>query len=79
MIQTFFSVQFYIRRNAILSSIRSYDYFVCRVNRFRVMIDFLRDSSAYPVLCKALRFSGLKEGGGERGGVFETFHISFTK
>ena len=41
LIQTLYSVQFYIRMKAILSSIRWYDYFVCRVNRFRVMIDFL--------------------------------------
>ena len=36
-----FSLQFYIRRKAM-----------CRVSRFRVMIDFLRDGSAYPVFCK---------------------------
>ena len=47
---------------AILSSIRWYDYFVCRVNRFRVMTDFLRDSSACPVFCKTLPFSGLNRG-----------------
>ena len=45
LIQTLFSVQFYIRRKAILFSVWQYDYCVCRINRFRVMIDFLRDSS----------------------------------
>ena len=57
-----FSVQFYIRMWAILSSIRWYDFFVCRVNRFRVMIDFLRNGSAYPVFCKTLPFGGLNGG-----------------
>ena len=33
--------------------------FVCRVNRFRVMIDFLRDVSLYEVFCKTLLFSAL--------------------
>ena len=33
--------------------------FVCRVNRFRVMIDFLRDGSLYEVFCKTIRFSAL--------------------
>ena len=42
--------------------IQWYDYFVCRVNRFRVTIDFLRDGRTYPVLCKTLQFSGLKGG-----------------
>ena len=62
LIQTPFSVQCYIRMKAILSSIRRYDHFVCRVNRFRVMIDFLRDGSASPVFCKTLPFSGLNGG-----------------
>ena len=62
LIQTLFSVQFYIRMKAILSSIRCYDYFLCRVNRFRVMIDFLRDGSACPVFCKTLPFTGLNGG-----------------
>ena len=35
---------------------------VCGVNRFRVMIDFLRDGSACPVFCKTLQFSGLNRG-----------------
>ena len=30
------------------------DYFVCRVNGLRVMIDLLRDSSACPAFCKTL-------------------------
>ena len=67
LIHTLFTVQFYIRRTAILFSIEWYDYFVRRVNRFKVMIDFLRDFSAYPVLCKTL------------WGMFETFHMSCTK
>ena len=43
----------------------SSDVIICvwgRVNRFRVMIDFLRYGSAYPVFCKTLRFSGLYRG-----------------
>ena len=36
------------------------------------MIDFLRDSSACPVFCKILPFSGLN------GGMFEMFHMSCT-
>ena len=48
---------------AKLSCIWWYDYFVCGVNRFRVMIDFLRDGSACPVFCKTLpAFSGLNVG-----------------
>ena len=43
LIQTLFSVLFYVRRKVILSSIRLYDYFVCRVNTLRVMVDFMRD------------------------------------
>ena len=39
LIQTPFSVQFCMRMKAILSSIRWYDYFVCRLNRFRAIID----------------------------------------
>ena len=39
-------------------------YFVWGVNRFRVMIDFLRDGSACPVFCKTLPFSGLNAGTG---------------
>ena len=35
---------------------------VCGVNRFRVMIDFLRDGSACPVFCKTVQFSGLNGG-----------------
>ena len=62
LIQTLFSVQFYIRMKAILSSIRGSDYFVCRVNRFRIMIDFLRGGSARPVFCKTLPLSGLDGG-----------------
>ena len=27
---------------------------MCRVNRFRVIIDFLRDGSVYSVLCKTI-------------------------
>ena len=57
LIQTFFSVQVYIRMKAILSSI-----FVCRVNRFRAMIDFLRDGTACPVSCTTFPFSGLNGG-----------------
>ena len=38
------------------------DYFVCRVNRFRVTIDFLRDGSACSIFCKTLPFSGLNGG-----------------
>ena len=62
LIQTHFSMQFYIRRMVILSSIRRYDYVLCRVNRFRVMIDFLRDDSACPVFCKTLPYSCLNGG-----------------
>ena len=47
---TLFSVLFYIRRKVILSSIRWYDYFVCRVNRFRVMVDFVRDPNKCQIL-----------------------------
>ena len=50
LIQTVFSVLFYIRRKAILSSIRWYDYFVCRVNRFRVMVNFVRDPNNFQIL-----------------------------
>ena len=62
LIQTLFSVQFYIRMKAILSFIRGFDYFVCRANGFRVMVDFLRDGSTRPVFCKTLPFSGLDGG-----------------
>ena len=62
LIQTPFSVQFFIRVKAILSSIRRYDYFVCWVNTFRVMINFLRDGIACPVFCKTFPFSGLNGG-----------------
>ena len=59
---------------AILSSIWWYYYFVCRVtDKFRVMIDLLRDGSACPVSWKTLRFSGLK------GDMFETFYMNCTK
>ena len=27
-----------------------YDYFVCRVNRFRVMVDFVRDPNKFQIL-----------------------------
>ena len=40
LIQTLFSGLICIRRKVILSSIRRYDYFVCRVSRFRAMVDF---------------------------------------
>ena len=50
LIQTLFIVLFYIRRNVILSSIRCYDYFVWRVNRFRVMVDFVRDPNKVQIL-----------------------------
>ena len=49
------------------------EYFVCGVNRFRVMIDLLRDGSACPVFFKTLPFSGLN------GDMFEMFHMSCTK
>ena len=43
------------------------------VNRFRVMIDFLRDGSACPVFCKTLpAFSGLNA-----GDMFEMFDILY--
>ena len=64
LIQALFSVQLYIRMKVILSSIRSDAYFVCRVNRFRIMFHFLRDGSACPVFCKTLPFSGLMGRGG---------------
>ena len=58
---------------AKLSSIRLYDYFVCGVNRFRVMINFLRDGSACPVFCKTLpAFSGLNA-----GYMFEIFDMRY--
>ena len=50
LIKTLFSVLFHIRRKAILSSIRRYDYFVCRVNRVRVMFDFVRDPNKFQIL-----------------------------
>ena len=62
LIQTLFRVLSYIRRKVILSSIQRYDYFVCRVIRFRVIIDFLRDGSACEVFCKTLPSSGLNGG-----------------
>ena len=43
------------------------------VNRFTVMIDFLRDGGACSVFCKTLLFSGLN-----RGHV-EMFHMSCTE
>ena len=46
----------------MLSSSPRYDYFLCRVNRFRVLIDFLRDGSTYPVFYKTVRFSDLHGG-----------------
>ena len=51
LIQTLPSTQFYIKKKVISPSIQCYNYFVCRVNRFRVMMDFLRDGPAYRVLC----------------------------
>ena len=33
-----------------LSSIQGYDYFVCRVNRFRVVVDFVRDPNKFQIL-----------------------------
>ena len=40
-----------------------YDYFVYGVNRFRVMIYFLRDGSACPIFCKTFpAFSGSNAG-----------------
>ena len=45
-----FSVLFYIRRKVILSSVRWYDYFVCRVNRFGVMVEFVRDPNKFQIL-----------------------------
>ena len=50
LIQTLFSVLFYIRRKINLSSIWWYDYFVCRVNRFRVIVDFVRDPNKFQIL-----------------------------
>ena len=50
LIQTLFSVLFYIRRKVILSCIRSYDYFARRVNGFRVMVDFVRDPDKFQIL-----------------------------
>ena len=47
---------------------------VCGVNRFSVMIDFLRDSSACPVFCKTLPFSDLNA-----RDMFEMFDMSCTK
>ena len=42
-------------------------------NRFRVMIDFLRDGSARPVFCKTLpAFSGLNA-----GDMFEMFDMLY--
>ena len=58
---------------AILYQNEGYNYFVCRVNRFKVTIDYLRDGSACPVFCKTFPFSGLN------GGMFEIFHMSCTK
>ena len=50
LIQTSFSVKCYIKREAVLSSIRWYNYFVCRTNRFRVMMDFVRDLNKFQIL-----------------------------
>ena len=50
LLQTVFSVLFYIRRKVILSSFRWHDYFVCRVKRFRVMVDFVRDRNKFQIL-----------------------------
>ena len=49
LIQTLFSVIYYIRRKVILSSMWWYSYFVCRVNRFRVMVDFVRDPNKFQI------------------------------
>ena len=46
---------------------------MCGVNRFRVMVDFLRDGSASPVFCKTLAaFSGLNA-----GDMFEMFDMLY--
>ena len=46
---------------------------LCGVNKFRVMIDFLRDGSACPVFCKTLpAFSGLNA-----GDMFEIFDMQY--
>ena len=50
LIQTLLSVLFYNRKKVILSSFRWYDYFVCRVKRFRVMVDFDRDPDKFRIL-----------------------------
>ena len=50
LIQTLFSMLFYIRKKVILSSIRWYDYFMCRVNRLRVMVNFVRDPNKFQIL-----------------------------
>ena len=50
LIQTRFSVLFYIRRKVILSSAQLHHYFVCRVNRLRVMVDFVRDPNKFQIL-----------------------------
>ena len=44
-----FRVLCYIRRKIILSSVRRYDYVVCRVNRFRFMVDFVRDPDKFQI------------------------------
>ena len=31
-------------------SIRCYDYFLCKVNSFRVMMDFVRDPNKFQIL-----------------------------
>ena len=46
--------------------------FSVQLNIRRIITDFLRDSSACPVLCKTLRFSGLRGGGGG-GGCLKRF------
>ena len=50
------------QKELALSSFWWYDYFLCRINIFRVIIVFLRDDNAYPVFCKTFRFSGLSGG-----------------
>ena len=50
LIQTLFSMLIYVRRKVILSSIQRYNYFVCRVNRFRVMVDSMRDPDKFQIL-----------------------------
>ena len=50
LIQTLSSELFYIRKKVILSSIRRHDFFVCRVNRFRVIVDLVRHPDKFQIL-----------------------------